>query len=771
VTIVSHNNVAATPPSDQASVGTGAIAASCFILTGGVQGLGVRPAISRLATRLGLAGTVRNTCRGVEIDIEGPHDRLKEFARLLPNCLPKSALVSQLNGSRFAPRGLAGFTIIKEPKTGPLSTRVPPDRGICSECLQEIFAHNDRRHLYPFTSCTQCGPRYTVIRSMPFERADTTMADFALCGVCRQEYDGPADRRFHAQTTACAACGPQVWSVKGSEKSKGEHAIQTAIRSLKAGQIVAIRGLGGYQLLVDATNQSAVERLRERKGRPAKPLAVMVESTEAARRLAFFDAHEIAAFEDSSAPIVLVRANARNGLAPAIHPHLDSVGLMRPTTPLHAMLARDVGRPLVCTSGNREGEPLQFVVESSEKLLAGIADVWLHHDRPIARPIDDSVMRIIADRRVTLRLARGIGPLGLELPTMGPTVALGGFLKAAAAWSNGAQSVLGPHVGDQQGLAARERFVAQLKDWLKLYRFQPVQLVHDMHPEYFSTQWAQKQSISQMAVQHHHAHVVAGMLEHGLLDRKVLGVAWDGTGYGTDDTIWGGEFMACTASAFERVARIRPFSLPGGEVAIHEPWRIAMSVCSQLDGAIDLARWPGWNVHAGQMTSVAKIISRPKLSPITSSAGRLIDAAAALILGVDRSEFDGQPAMRLEAAADRDARGWYHFPVSDEALSELDWRPLFVELVADCRRGVDPGVISMRFHRSLAHGIIGICRRWDELPVVLAGGVFQNRLLAELVAEMIDSKSQPLGLPGLIPPNDGGLAAGQLAISAAKRRG
>jgi hydrogenase maturation protein HypF len=328
--------------------------------------------------------------------------------------------------------------------------------------------------------------------------------------------------------------------------------------------------------------------------------------------------------------------------------------------------------------------------------------------------------------------------------------------------------VLGPHIGDQETLPARRRFLAHLKDWLQLYRFRPTFLVHDLHPEYFSTQWAQKQTVPQIAVQHHHAHIVAGMLEHGWLDRKVLGVAWDGTGYGTDGTVWGGEFLVSTAAQFERIARLRPFALPGGEAAIHEPWRIAFSVCSQLDRQPDLARWPGWNIDASQGSSIKKIVSRPQLSPLTSSAGRIIDAAAALILGIDRADYDGQAAMRLEAAADRYARGWYHFPTSDEHLIELDWRPLFAGLLDDCRRGVEPSTIATRFFRSLAHGIVGVCRHYDELPVVLSGGVFQNKLLTELVAEMIDGKSQLLGLPGVVPPNDGGLAAGQLAIAIAR---
>jgi hydrogenase maturation protein HypF len=743
-------------------------AARRLVLNGGVQGLGVRPAIFRLATRLNLKGTVRNTSRGVEVEIEGPTEQLDEFERQLPRSLPPAVSLVQIRSDRMKPGRRQEFTIIKESSNGPLAVRIPEDRALCTDCAQETASRRDRRYRYPFTSCTQCGPRYTVIRDMPFERPDTTMEKFSLCPDCRREYERPGDRRFHAETTACRACGPDVWSVNDAGTLRGSDAIRSTVRHLKAGEIIALRGLGGYQLLVDATNQAAVLRLRERKGRRAKPLAVMVESIEAARRLAHFDQDEVTAFHDPSGPIVLTRANANNGLALAIHPHLDTVGLMRPTTPLHAILARDFGGPLICTSANREAEPLQFEVDAAEKHLAGIADFWLHHNRPILRPIDDSVVRVIAGRRVTIRLARGLAPLPLDLPTTTPMVAVGGFLKAAAAWSNGAQAVLGPHIGDQETLAARERYLAHLKDWLRLYRFQPAQLVYDMHPEYFSTQWAQKQPLRRLAVQHHHAHVVAGMLEHGWLDRRILGVAWDGTGYGTDGTIWGGEFLVASTSGFTRVARLRPYSLPGGEAAIREPWRIAVSVCAQLDRSLELTRWLGWKVDASKIESVSQIANRGQLSPLTSSAGRLIDAAAALILGIDHVDFDGQAAMRLEAAADLDARGWYDFPLSESELPELDWRPLFAGLLADHRCGVDAGVMAMRFHRSLAHGITRLCGHWREMPAVLSGGVFQNRLLTELVAQMHTDKSQPLGLPGIIPPNDGGLAAGQLAIAAAK---
>jgi hydrogenase maturation protein HypF len=399
-----------------------------------------------------------------------------------------------------------------------------------------------------------------------------------------------------------------------------------------------------------------------------------------------------------------------------------------------------------------------------------VADVWLSHDREIIRPIDDSVVRVIAGRRATVRLARGLAPLPLDLPTIPPMMALGGHMKAAIAWSNGMQSVLGPHIGDLETLPARERYLAHIKDMLRVYQFRPQMLVHDLHPEYFTTQWAPRQSVPRLAVQHHHAHVAAGMLDHGWLGRRVLGVAWDGTGYGTDGTVWGGEFLVCTAGEFERVGRVRPFALPGGEAAVREPWRTAVGLCGQVGTKAGVAAHSDWKVTEKQRQQVSQLAKNAKLSPMTSSAGRLIDAAAALVLGIGHVEYEGEAAMRLEAAADRDVRGWYHFPVEDDEIEELDWRPLFTGLLEDVQRGAEVGVIAMKFHRSLAHGIVGLCRRWRELPVVLCGGVFQNKLLTELIAEMQSGFPQLLGLPGVIPTNDGGLAAGQLAVAAAKQK-
>lgn len=745
-------------------------AARRLVLAGRVQGLGVRPAIYRLATRLGLGGRVQNTARGVEIEVEGNARSVARFQVELPEALPRGSVLERLWDEDAEPSGAEQFTIVRESDDGPLAARVPSDMGVCADCLREIGDSRDRRFGYPFTSCTACGPRYTIIQRMPYERRDTTMAHFAFCPPCQQEYEQPGERRFHAQTNACSHCGPRVWANDEQERviAAGDEAVRRVSAALRQGRILAVRGLGGYQLLVDATNDQAVRRLRERKRRRAKPLAVMVATLEDARNWALVDASEERSLTDRSNPIVLLTARRDRPLAASVHPGFDTLGLMLPTTPLHWLLVQGAGAPLVCTSGNREGEPLEYDVDSAQQGLAGVADLWLHHDRPILRPIDDSVVRVIGGRPVTIRLARGLAPYALDLPTSAPMLALGGYFSSAVAWSNGVQSVLGPHIGDLEGLAARQRYLDQCHDWQELYRCRPQHLIHDLHPEYYSSLWAMEQSLPRRTAQHHHAHIVTGMLEHGWLDRLVLGVAWDGTGLGTDGTIWGGEFLLARAGNFERFGHLRAFPLPGGEAAIHEPWRVALAVTAATAGPGEAVRTVGTALPEAATRRVLSILDRPKFSPPTTSAGRLFDAAASLILGLHAADFEGQPAMLLEACADRGAAGEYGFPMQGGAIPVLDWRPLVRELLRDRSAGVEPPTMAMRFHRALARGIVQVCRLRPALPVVLAGGVFQNRLLTELVLELMPpGDDRRWGLPGTIPPNDGGLAAGQLAVAAA----
>jgi hydrogenase maturation protein HypF len=739
-----------------------------------------------LAIQLGLAGHVRNTLAGVDLVLEGTPCAVDAFVPALAGRLPPEAKIRSIERSELVPSGRIGFQILAETDEGTISTPAALDLTTCPRCLDDVAGPGNRRHSYAFTSCTDCGPRYSIIRELPFERAATAMHDFAFCNTCRKEYTSPDDRRFHAQTIACAECGPQCWLAGNDEaiQSRGNASIDAAAAALRAGQIVAVKGLGGYQLLADATNRAAVQQLRLRKTRPAKPLAVMAASLDAACLLAQIDEPARRSLTSSQGPIVVVPSRP-GSLAPEVNPVLGWIGLMLPTTPLHWLLARQCP-PLVATSGNREGEPLAADELDAERQLGGIADFFLHHDRPIVRPIDDSVVRIIADRAVTIRAARGFAPLRLELPAVlrsgRHVLAVGGQQKGAIALFNGSQAALGPHVGDLDELLTRDRFVSHVRELCQLFGAKPELIVHDAHPDYFTTCWAIDSQLPTMSVQHHHAHVVVGMIEQDWLDREVLGVAWDGTGYGPDGTIWGGEFLVATATDYRRVARLRPFPLLGGEAAVREPWRAALAVLRDAigtDAALEFLSERG--IDRRLLERLLKFGARPEHAPITSSIGRLFDSIAAWLLPLDArargySLYEGQSAMLLETAcgdacspqADEcDLPPNYQVQFATGEPLELDWRPLVAAMVADFQRGIAPARLAVRFHASLADAIVRISEFQRSLPVVLCGGVFQNCILTEMVARRMAGHRQ-LALPGVIPPNDGGLAAGQLAIALAR---
>ena len=826
---------------------TEAVIARQILLQGRVQGLGVRPAIAKLALRLKLNGTVTNTSEGVVIHLEGQESEIARFQILLADEMPPLAdyRVGRIVDVHVA--GCQGFAIVAGSDSAVATAAdVPTDLAMCSECARELTDRTDRRFGYAFSSCTQCGPRYSIVRAMPYERRDTSMASYCLCSYCEAEFRHSEDRRFHAQTVACPDCGPQIWfeAESSSDRVTGIQAITAAGGILRAGGILALKGLGGYQLLCDATNETAVQRLRERKRRYSKPLAVMISACEFShpgksggspndvgwdQRLvsragppdsgslggpalallagptlrandispdessfapgSISDA-EFAALTSPANPIVILDNAQLPSLAPNVRSGMNSLGVLLPTTPLHALLLNDVRTPLVVTSGNENSEPLAFEATAAKLSLCGVADGWLHHDRPIERPVDDSVVRVMGGQVVTIRAARGIAPLRLPVHTRHMILAVGGEQKVACALSNGRQVVLGPHLGDMSSLEVRHRFVEHTKSLQQLYGAEPTVIAHDLHPDYFTTRWAADQGLRTIGVQHHHAHVVSGMLQHGLLDQEVLGFAFDGTGFGTDGTIWGGEFLLTTKTEFRRVASLTPFVLPGGEAAIREPWRIAVSLLSaaipeitaeqtaQLLSRRAAAIPNAHNDHRNALPTVAQICQVQRLvnsgiGPWTSSMGRLFDGVASVVLGICTAGFEGEPAMRLEDECDATDPDQWSPPScctleSTAAGIRVDWRPIMRHVVTDLQLGKSVSVIAMRFHRAMAGAVDMVAERFPCYPVVLSGGCFQNRILTELVVDTLRQKSRTVASPGKIPPNDGGLAAGQIAVAAAR---
>ena len=745
------------------------------LLSGAVQGCGVRPALARMANKYQWCGSVKNTGAGVDLILKS--DDLPDentLSAIIRNSLPRAATIGSLTIQSLSAFEGSGFRIEESVTTGPPAAHVPVDVAICEECLAESRDPANRRFAYPFTSCAYCGPRYSILLSMPFDRDRTTLRDFTLCADCRHEYLDQSSRRFHAQTICCPKCGPKVWATDDSGRSIAEkdEAIQAAVRLLLEGKIVAVRGVGGYQLLTDATSSSAVAELRRRKRRPAKPFAVLCRTLNEAHALAHLNAVEIRQLASLQNAIVLVRQRVPSLIAPEVNPGLGDIGLLLPTTALHDRLAELTGRSLICTSGNVDGEPLASGIDDAQQRLRAVADLFLHHNRDITHPIDDSVIRVISNRPVTIRCARGLAPLPLSLTSHSTTIALGGHQKSAIAVSNSDQAWLSAHVGDLDTISAQEQWCERLRSQCKSFGGHTSgiqspctdQVVYDPHPTYFPTRWSDSFSGPRVAVWHHHAHVAAAMLEHQLLEQTVLGVAFDGTGLGPDGTVWGGEFLVCTATRFQRVGYLRPITLPGGEAAIIDLRRTAVSVLAQLEelSPDEIAGFTGLsNVDVPRILKVCC----SSHSPRTTSCGRLFDAAACLILQQHHSKFEGQPAMCLEAACDIGEDGRYSFAIGPTGPIGLDWRPVFREIISDLRSGTPPGAVAMRFHRGLAAAIQSVCNRWPTLPVVLGGGVFQNRVLVELLADSWPSGSRQLGLPGHIPPNDGGLAAGQLAVA------
>ncbi len=724
-------------------------------ITGTVQGVGFRPFVFGVASSLGLAGHVTNAGARVLCVVEGDEAACQTFVRRVQDDVPSLADVHHVSVTASEPQGASGFVIVESQQVDQQrSMAIPPDVATCPPCLEEAQDPADRRHDYPFICCTACGPRYSVVRDLPYDRSNTSMAAFNLCPQCRAEYEDPLDRRFHAQATSCVSCGPRL---------TGPTVDQT-VGALLAGSIVAVKGLGGYQLLCRADDAETVQRLRDRKHRPSKPFALLVDSIEMAEQLVELQEAGRAALESPEAPIVLARALPSNGVAAAVAPQTSLLGLMLPASNLHAMVATRVGVPLVCTSGNRSNEPIVIDDARAAESFTGIADLVLKHERPIERRADDSVGQVVAGEFRLLRRARGYAPRSVPLSSAGPTVlGVGAELKNTTCLAVGDRASLSVHLGDLESPATLAAFEATVADQIAFSAADVALVVHDLHPEYLSSKFAASQDIApSLAVQHHHAHLVSCLVENRY-EGPAIGVVFDGLGWGEDGTAWGGEFLVGDAHRYDRASFLRPVAMPGGPAAVREPWRMAVAHCVATFGDVPAPVRALFGERP--VDAVIQLCADPATLQ-TSSIGRLFDAVAALCGLSDAVSYEGEAAMALEslaagAAGTEPGYAWRGTDPSDVVRG----------VIGDLDSGVDRATVALRFHRSVATFVVDTCSQIAGETgldtVALSGGVFQNGLLVERALPMLRNAGLHVLQHKVIPPNDGGISLGQVAIGRA----
>ena len=742
-----------------------------------MQGVGFRPFAYALAVRLGLGGLVGNDGAGVFVEVEGEPAAVGAFCRGLEREAPPLAVIERVTVEEIPPRGERGFAIVPSRGGGERQTLISPDTATCADCLRELFDPADRRYRYPFVNCTNCGPRFTIVKDVPYDRPFTTMAGFAMCDACAREYHDPADRRFHAQPVCCPACGPRLRLVgRDGAPVEGDPIARTAAL-LRAGLVVAVKGLGGYHLAADAASTPAVAALRSRKHREDKPFALMVPDLAAARRLCHLDAAEERLLASPRRPIVLLARRDGAAVAEPVAPGNRSLGLLLPYTPLHHLLAAELAAPFVLTSGNVSDEPIAYRDEDAFQRLAPIADAFLTHDRPIHIRTDDSVSRVFRGHELPLRRSRGHVPQPLPLPWRlpRPLLACGAELKSTFCLAKGSHAFVSHHIGDLENYETLRAFTEGVEHFRRLFDVTPELVAHDLHPEYLSTKYAHDLTgVELLGVQHHHAHVAACLADNGE-EGPVIGVAFDGLGYGADGTLWGGELLVADLAGFERAGFIEPVPLPGGAAAIREPWRMA---AAHLDAAFDGAvpeRLAVVRRNAARWRQVVEIARAGLASPPTSSAGRLFDAVAA-ILGVrDTINYEGQAAVELEQRADPAERGAYRAAIAGTRPPlRIQGADLVRAVVEDLGRGVAPAVIAARFHNGLAEAVAGACALLREATglsaVALSGGVFQNLLLLERLVALLELRGFRVLRHRRVPPNDGGISLGQAAVAGASDR-
>ncbi|MFP4056192.1 MAG: carbamoyltransferase HypF [Candidatus Brocadiia bacterium] len=739
---------------------------------GTVQGVGFRPFVYRLAREEGLAGWVRNDSSGVVVEVEGPAEHADRFLERLSAEAPPVADIAEVRQEAIAPSGEADFVIAHSERRPDALAEIPPDLGICEECRRELLDPADRRYRYPFINCTNCGPRFTIAYSLPYDRPFTSMRRFTMCPACQAEYDDPADRRFHAQPNACWECGPRLalLDAQGSSVPTDEP-IRAVAQALREGRIAAIKGLGGFHLAADATNQQAVLALRERKWREKKPFALMVPDLEAARRLCELGEPEARLLADYRKPIVLAPKRPGHPVAPAVAPASRLFGLMLSYTPLHVLLMEEGLTALVMTSANRTDEPIAIDNREAVDRLGSVADLFLVHDRDIIRRSDDSVTRVVRGQPVVQRRARGYVPRPVPVRVPGSVLALGGDLKNTICIVRRGRAYLSQHIGDLEHAEAHDFYAETIAHFKNILETDPALAAHDLHPGYHSTAFARRlEGVERVGVQHHHAHAAACMAEHGL-DGPVLGVSLDGTGYGPDGAIWGGEFLVATLADFERLAHLAYVPMPGGERAIEEPWRMAVAYLGEAVEELERA-----GVDAAALAAVEELVRRGVACPQTSSMGRLFDAVSALLGVCTEVSYEGQAAIELEAAAEAGDPTFYPFQLDvTEPPWTVDPRGIVRAVLDDLRAGASRGLIAARFHNTMVAVVRSVCARACRErgleTVVLSGGCFQNQWLAERAAEGLERDGFDVRSHRRVPTNDGGLAIGQAVVALARAQG
>jgi hydrogenase maturation protein HypF len=753
-------------------------------ITGIVQGVGFRPFVYNLATGLGLTGWVRNTSAGVDIELEGEAPALEEFVQHLRADAPPLAHLDEVDVTSHAPSGYQTFEIEHSEAVPDAFQPISPDVSICPDCLRELFDPADRRHRYPFINCTNCGPRFTIIKDIPYDRPKTTMAFFPMCEDCQAEYNDPANRRFHAQPVACPECGPRVWleMTPGETSGKsnigrytlGDEAILGCQRLLREGKIVAVKGLGGFHLACDALNPEAVERLRERKLRVDKPFALMMPNLAMVEQHCQVSPDERALLESAARPIVLLRRRPESSIAVQVAPGQEYLGVMLPYTPLHYLLFAETAnpRPLVMTSANLSEEPICTDNVEAREHLSGLADAFLMHDRDIHIRTDDSVLRVLPDLGpYPLRRSRGYAPFPVRLPWQAaPILAAGAHLKNTFCLTNGSYAFLSHHIGDLENYETLQSFEQGIAHFEKLFRVKPEAIACDLHPDYLATRYAlertERENLPVFKVQHHHAHIAALMAEHGLDGSEpVIGVAFDGTGYGDDGAIWGGEFLLADYTGYKRMAHLGYFPLPGGDAATRRPSRTALGLLHALGLDWDDALPTHEDLCYEDRTAIRIQLERKLNSPLTSSMGRLFDAAAALAGVRQQVNYEAQAAIEFESLADPDETGLYPF---DFVNGQVNAAPAIQALVADVLAGQPVPRVSARFHNGLAHLVRDVCAsirvETSVSKVALSGGVWQNVTLLMKTIPLLQKAGFQVYIHHKVPANDGGLALGQAVI-------